>query len=120
VYPALAVSAAANSASYGVGFADSADHGNPAGLSSDTIEIKYALLGDANLDGVVNGVDFGILAANFNKGAVSASDLAALTNFAAANGLLSDIPEPASVVLLCATLTGALSRRSRTRRKSTA
>jgi hypothetical protein len=32
------------------------------------IEIKYTLLGDANLDGAVNGVDFGILAANFNKG----------------------------------------------------
>jgi hypothetical protein len=42
--------------------------GNPAGLSAGTIEIKYTLLGDANLDGIVNGVDFGILAANFNKG----------------------------------------------------
>ena len=30
--------------------------------------ITYTLLGDANLDGVVNAVDFGILAANFNKG----------------------------------------------------
>jgi hypothetical protein len=35
--------------------------------------ITYTLLGDANLDGVVNAVDFGILAANFNKG-VSAWD----------------------------------------------
>jgi hypothetical protein len=26
------------------------------------------LLGDADLSGIVNGVDFGILAANFNKG----------------------------------------------------
>ena len=60
--------AAANSASYGLGFADSADPGNPANLSSGTIEIKYTLLGDANLDGVVDGTDFGILAANFNKG----------------------------------------------------
>jgi MYXO-CTERM domain-containing protein len=53
---------------YGIGYADSADAGNPAGLSSGTIEIKYTLLGDTNLDGTVNGVDFGILAANFNKG----------------------------------------------------
>jgi hypothetical protein len=54
--------------SYGLGYADSADAGNPAGLSSGSIEIKYTLLGDANLDGTVNGIDFGILAANFNKG----------------------------------------------------
>jgi hypothetical protein len=60
--------AAANSGSYSLGYADSADPGNPAGLASGTIEIKYTLLGDANLDGTVNGIDFGILAANFNKG----------------------------------------------------
>jgi hypothetical protein len=60
--------AAANSLSYGLGYADSADTGNPANLASGTIEIKYTLLGDANLDGVVNAIDFGILAANFNKG----------------------------------------------------
>ena len=53
---------------YGVGYADSADSGNPAGLASGTIELKYTLLGDANLSGVVDGTDFGILAANFNKG----------------------------------------------------
>jgi fibronectin-binding autotransporter adhesin len=58
--------AAANFASYGLGYADSADPGNPAGLSSGNIEIAYTLLGDANLDLAVNGVDFGILAANFN------------------------------------------------------
>jgi hypothetical protein len=53
---------------FGLGYADAADPGNPAGLSSGTIEIKYTLLGDANLSGVVDGTDFGILAANFNKG----------------------------------------------------
>jgi fibronectin-binding autotransporter adhesin len=53
---------------YGLGYADSADSGNPAGLATDQIEIKYTLLGDANLSGVVDGIDFGILAANFNKG----------------------------------------------------
>jgi hypothetical protein len=49
---------------YGVGYADGADN-VVAGLSSGQIEIKYALLGDANLDGVVNGADFSILAANY-------------------------------------------------------
>jgi hypothetical protein len=60
--------AAANSLSYGLGYADSADAGNPANLAPDTIEIKYTLLGDANLNGVVDGTDFAIVAANFNKG----------------------------------------------------
>ena len=60
--------AAANHANYGLGYADSADPGNPAGLPAGEIELKYTLLGDADLNGVVNGVDFGILAANFNKG----------------------------------------------------
>ena len=60
--------AAANSVSYGLGYADSADPGNPASLPSGTIKIMYTLLGDADLNGVVNGVDFGIVAANFNKG----------------------------------------------------
>ncbi len=52
---------------YGVGWADGAN-GVVAGLTSGEIEVKYTLLGDANLDGVVNGSDFSILAANFGKG----------------------------------------------------
>ena len=44
--------------SYGIGYADSADVGNPANLPTDTIEIMYTLLGDANLDGTVNSEDF--------------------------------------------------------------
>jgi hypothetical protein len=52
---------------YGVGWADGAD-GVVSGLSSSQIEIKYTLLGDANLDGTVNGSDFSILASNFGKG----------------------------------------------------
>jgi len=56
-----------NSGSYGVGYADASDPGNPAGLASGQIEIMYTLLGDANLDGAVNGTDFAIMAANFNK-----------------------------------------------------
>jgi hypothetical protein len=51
---------------YGLGYADGAD-GVVAGLSSGQIEVMYTLLGDANLDGLVNGSDFNILAANFNQ-----------------------------------------------------
>jgi hypothetical protein len=58
--------AAANSTNYGVGYADSADAGNPANLPTSTIKIMYTLLGDANLDGIVNGTDFAIVATNFN------------------------------------------------------
>jgi hypothetical protein len=53
--------------SYGVGWADGKD-GVVSGLSSGQIEIKYTLLGDANLDGTVDGSDFSILAANFGLG----------------------------------------------------
>jgi hypothetical protein len=59
-------SVAATHPAYGVGYADSADAGNPAGLPAGTIKIMYTLLGDADLNGVVNGIDFGIVAANFN------------------------------------------------------
>jgi autotransporter-associated beta strand protein len=55
-----------NGLKYGVGYADGNDH-VLAGLSSGQIEVAYTLLGDANLDGLVNGSDFNILAANFNQ-----------------------------------------------------
>jgi hypothetical protein len=58
---------ATNGFLYGVGWSDGKDH-VVSGLSSGEIEVKYTLLGDANLDGVVNGADFSILAANFGKG----------------------------------------------------
>jgi autotransporter-associated beta strand protein len=51
---------------YGVGYADGKD-GVVSGLSSGQIEVMYTLLGDANLDGLVNSADFNILAANFNQ-----------------------------------------------------
>jgi autotransporter-associated beta strand protein len=51
---------------YGVGYADGAD-GVVAGLAPGQIEVAYTLLGDANLDGLVNSADFNILAANFNQ-----------------------------------------------------
>jgi len=51
---------------YGLGYANWNDlvvkH-----LEVDQIEVKYTLLGDANLDGLVNAADFTILAANFNQ-----------------------------------------------------
>ncbi len=52
---------------YGIGWADGKDN-IVNGLSSGQIELKYTLLGDANLDGTVNGSDFSILAANFGLG----------------------------------------------------
>ncbi len=59
-----------NGLHYGVGFADGADK-IVTGLSSGQIELKYTLVGDANLDGTVNGSDFSILAANFGLGATN-------------------------------------------------
>jgi len=56
-----------NGLRYGVGWADGADKA-ALGVTTGQIEIKYTLLGDANLDGVVNGSDFALLAANFGQG----------------------------------------------------
>jgi hypothetical protein len=134
------------SGSFGLGYADSADPGNPAGLASGTIEIVYTLLGDANLDGAVNGSDFAILATNFNKAVggwdqgdfnydgaangadfaslaanfnkgttIALADVAAFDSFAASNGLLTSVPEPASVGLLLSGTMGFLGFRTRRR-----
>jgi len=70
----ISSAAAANSKSYGIGYADSADAGNPAGLASGQIEIMYTLLGDANLDGKVNGSDFNLMATNFNQAVTAGWD----------------------------------------------
>jgi autotransporter-associated beta strand protein len=78
--------AAQSSSGYALGYADFADPGNPAGLASGQIEIKYTLAGDLNLDGAVNGVDFGILAANFNK-SVSRWDQGDFNYDGAVNGI---------------------------------
>jgi autotransporter-associated beta strand protein len=136
-------SAVAGNSGYTIGYADAADVGNPAGLASGTIEVAFTLIGDADLNHTVNGIDFGILAANFNKtvsrwdqgdfdynnivngidftalaanfnkAASSASDLAALEAFAAANGLLADVPEPATLGFLAVGACGLLARRRR-------
>jgi len=58
-----------NGLKYGIGWADGGDGtGHVVGLSNGQIELRYTLLGDANLDGTVNGSDFSILAANFGLG----------------------------------------------------
>jgi fibronectin-binding autotransporter adhesin len=126
---------------YGVGYTDN---------HSGTIKVAYALYGDINLDNVVNGTDFGILASNFGKSvtggwamgdlnydgtvngtdfallagnfgksatgqavALPASQWAALDAFAAANGLLSSVPEPTSLGVLAIGAVGMRRRRQR-------
>ncbi|HEX4056058.1 MAG TPA: dockerin type I domain-containing protein [Tepidisphaeraceae bacterium] len=144
--PGINSSAAAANSAYGIGYADGAD-GLVAGISSGQIEIKYTLYGDTNLDGVVNSIDFGnlaanfgesgkvwdqgdfnydgtvnsidfgLLASNFGKSAIGAavelspSDWAALDAFAAANGLMSDVPEPTGAGLLVLGAAGILAKR---------
>jgi hypothetical protein len=141
---------------YGIGYADGADGvvkvslANPLGLSTGQIEIKYTLLGDANLDGLVSGDDFTIMATHLGPGPsnatwdegdftydglvtgddftdlvknlgkvassadivqLPASDYAAIDAFAAANGLMEDVPEPGMLGLGAMALGGALMRR---------
>ncbi len=75
--------------------------------------------GDFNYDGVVSGNDFALLVANLGKASngadvtLPAADLAAIDAFAAANGLMADVPEPASAGLLLVAGVGMLARRRR-------
>jgi hypothetical protein len=64
--PGISSSVAAITPGYAIGFADGAKGIDPT-LPSGQIEIAYTLYGDINLAGLVNGTDFGILAANFGK-----------------------------------------------------
>jgi autotransporter-associated beta strand protein len=124
------------SGSYGIGWADGNDASESGIVAPDTVLIAYALYGDANLDGVVNGIDFTILVSSLGKSvsswdkgdfnndsvvngidftelvanlgksasgaavALPAADYAAIDAFAAANGLMADVPEPTSASLL--------------------
>jgi hypothetical protein len=76
-----------NGFSYGIGYADSADPGNPAGLATDQIEIAYTLLGDANLNGIVDSNDYGIVHGNFNNGVGLSWDQGDFTYDGVENGI---------------------------------
>jgi hypothetical protein len=67
---------------------------------------------------VVDGTDFALLAANFNKGASGTDAVQALDEFAAQNGLLADVPEPASLGVV-GFIGGMLLYRRRNARTST-
>jgi autotransporter-associated beta strand protein len=135
--------------SYGVGWADGNAASESGIVAANSVLVAYALYGDANLDGVVNGSDFTILASNLGKsvtswdqgdffytGTVTGSDFTALIQnlgksasgaaielplsdytaidaFAAANGLMADVPEPGSFGLLGLGAAGFLAQRRR-------
>ena len=136
----IAADDAASGLLYGIGYADSADPGNPANLPSGTVEIMFTLLGDANLDGTVNSEDFTPFStnlgqsgswddgdfnydgtvnsedftpfsANLGKSATLASQASALE---AANGIsLANVPEPMSAGMMVMAGLGILRRRRR-------
>jgi len=75
--------------------------------------------GNFNYDGLITGDDFTALVGNLaisNSSAstgLPASDYAAIDAFAAANGLLADVPEPVSLGLLAISGLAILARRRR-------
>jgi GH35 family endo-1,4-beta-xylanase len=96
-------------------------------LTPDDIILRYALVGDANLDGTVNALDFNVIATNFgaagtwqngdfnHNDVIDTSDFEAMAlNF---NSVLqtpalgSVVPEPVSVFSLAALLIGRRRRR---------
>jgi hypothetical protein len=69
----LSSTAAANASSHGLGYADGAN-GVVSGLSAGQIEVRYTVLGDANLDGKVTGADILILALHSEKSVTNGWD----------------------------------------------
>jgi hypothetical protein len=136
----IAVDDALSGFSYGIGYADSADPGNPANLPSGTIEVMFTLLGDANLDGTVNSEDFTPFSHNlglsgavwdegdFNyDGTVNAEDFTSFSHnlnqsavlaggLEEANGIsLANVPEPMSGAMMALVGLGILRRRRSSR-----
>ena len=84
--------------------------------------VAYALYGDANLDGTVNGADLNTVLSNFNKtgmtwsqgdfnydGTVNGADLnAVLSNFNQTLNVAGAVPEPSTLLLAVAGLIGLL------------
>jgi uncharacterized repeat protein (TIGR03803 family) len=62
--PVGAITSLNSGGPYAVGFADSAD-GTVQGQPANTIEIRFTVMGDANLDGVVNSLDAITTARNY-------------------------------------------------------
>ncbi len=109
-------SAVATNPGYSVGYADGSDD-IVTGLSPGQIKIQFALNGDANLDGVVNGTDFTILVTNLGKaetgwdkadfnydGVVNGDDFTLLAGNLGKIDNAADVAIP-SVVNLAATVT---------------
>src|SRR6202453_1842045 len=83
-------------------------------LSNCQVELRHTLLGDANLDGTLNGSDFSILAANFGLGvtnwdqgnflygsSVNGSDFSALAaNFGQGDSGAATTVSPADIAAL--------------------
>lgn len=61
-----AITTSAGSTLFGIGYADAAD-GTGINTTPSTIELKYTVIGDTNLDGTVNLVDFLAESRNFAK-----------------------------------------------------
>jgi autotransporter-associated beta strand protein len=83
--PGIDSSAAHANSGYGVAIAQGGD-GVVAGLSLGQIEVSYALYGDINLDGAVNGTDFAILAGNFGQSVTKGWEQGDLTYDGSVNG----------------------------------
>jgi autotransporter-associated beta strand protein len=75
--------------------------------------------GDFDYDGSVTGIDFTLMVSNLGRSAsgadvaIPAGDYAAIDAFAAANGLLADVPEPTGAVMMLMGVVGVLCRRRR-------